>query len=177
MKNAYLLSGRPGVGKTTLVREVIAPYLARAGGFYTEEVRRRGQRQGFRLLTLDGRETVLASVQLKGPYRVGQYGVNLVALEQVAVPALRRAMMSSDLVVIDEIGKMELLSPSFPEAVLRAIQSGKPLLGTIMAAPHPFADGLRRHPQVQVIEVTEANRGAVRHQLEAWLEGCLAPKA
>jgi nucleoside-triphosphatase THEP1 len=91
------------------------------------------------------------------------------ALDRVGVAALRQALEESDLVVIDEIGKMELLSPQFKEAVMQAIDSGKKVLGTIMLNPHPFADEIKRHPEVEVLLLTRGNRPQVTNKVLDWL--------
>ncbi|MCX8127048.1 MAG: AAA family ATPase, partial [Dehalococcoidia bacterium] len=97
---AILITGKPGCGKTTLLRRAVAESGVAAGGFYTEEVREHGERQGFRIVTLDGRSAVLSYVGIRSPYRVGRYGVDLVALESVAVPAIYGAIAWSEVVVI-----------------------------------------------------------------------------
>lgn len=142
----------------------------RAGGFYTEEIRRQGVREGFRLVTLDGQEAILAHVDIGGPYRVGKYGVDLDSLEKVGVPALYRAAGDCDLVVIDEIGRMELFSDDFQKAVYRMIDRGQRILGTIMLSPNPWADTVKSHAQVEVVTVTRANSRQVLRQLLHWLE-------
>ncbi len=171
MGRALLLSGRPGVGKTTVVRTVVPRLGARAGGFYTEEVRERGQRTGFRLVTLDGKTGLLASIHTSGPYRVGKYGVNLHDLEQVGVAALWRAMQQPgvSVIVIDEIGKMELFSPAFREAVLAALNSQKVVLATVMARSPSWVDAIKARPGVSLLEVTRANREALPEQVLSWL--------
>ena len=108
MKQVYLLTGRPGTGKTSLIRQALARIKAKAGGFYTEEIRTRGIREGFRLVTLDGQDTILAHVSIKSPHRVSKYGVDIDSLDKVGVAALQRAAEECDLIVIDENGKMEL---------------------------------------------------------------------
>ncbi len=170
MKQVYLLTGRPGTGKTSLIKEVISELKIRAGGFYTEEIRTRGIRSGFRLVTLDGRQGILAHVEHKSPYRVGKYGVDINELERVGVAALERASRESDLVVIDEIGKMELLSVNFKGVVLKIIESGKRVLGTILIGPHPWADSLKEHPQVNLVTLTGTNHSEVLLDLRGWLE-------
>ena len=117
MKHVYLLTGRPGTGKTSLIKQVVAKTKGNAGGFYTEEVRSQGVRQGFRLVTLDGQHTILAHVNIHSPCRVSKYGVDIDSLNRVGVSSLRQAAKECDLVIIDEIGKMELYSASFREAV------------------------------------------------------------
>lgn len=170
MKPVYLLTGRPGTGKTSLIRQVVSGIKGSAGGFYTEEIRSQGTRLGFRLVTIDGQEAVLAHVGTSSRYRVGKYGVDVDSLDRVGVPVLQRAARQSDLVVVDEIGKMELFSAGFREAVWQIIGSGKKVLGTIMFNAHPWADDIKRQPQVNLVEVTRANYHQVLADLRHWLE-------
>jgi len=169
MASVYLLTGSPGTGKTTAIRQAIARSKAKAGGFYTEEIRSGGIRQGFRIITLDGQDAILAHVDNHSHYRVSKYGVDITNLDTIGVAAINRALKESDLIVIDEIGKMELFSPRFMEAVLKAIDSSKKVLGTIMLNPHPFADDIKRNLNVNVIELTRANHDQVLREIMDWL--------
>jgi nucleoside-triphosphatase len=171
MGRALLLTGRPGVGKTTIIRTVAGRLGASAGGFYTEEIREGGRRTGFRLVSLDGRTGTLASVNISSPCRVGRYGVHLRDLEQVGVKALLRAIQQPDVpvVVIDEIGKMELFSPAFRQATLTALDSAKAVLASVMAGPQPWVDAIKVRTDVTLIEVTRANRQALPEQIYRWL--------
>jgi nucleoside-triphosphatase len=169
MKQVYLLTGQPGTGKTSLIKQAIAGVKGRVCGFYTEEIRSQGIREGFRLVTLDGQTATLAHVNFKSPYRVSKYGVDIDSLDKVGVSALTQAAQECDLVVVDEIGKMELFSPKFREAVQNIISSGKRLLGTIMLSPNPYADAIKRQPQVNLITVTRANHQEVLKELRDWL--------
>jgi nucleoside-triphosphatase len=175
MKRALLLTGRPGTGKTALIKEALARTGVRAGGFYTEEIRTGGVREGFRIVTLDGQEAMLAHVDVRGPYRVSRYNVDTDALDTVGVSALRRALQESDLIIIDEIGKMELLSPRFREAVTEAINSDRKLLGTIMLNPHPFADQIKRRPEVELLPVTRDNHSEALTRVLDWLTAESSP--
>ncbi len=170
MKRVYLLSGGPGTGKTTIIKEVLRKFQGRAGGFYTEEIRGNGAREGFRIITLDGKSAILAHIDIKSPYHVGRYGVDIEALDRIGVSAIREAVKSSELVIIDEIGRMELFSPSFKEAVLEAIGSGKRVLGTIMLKSHPFSDEVKISPGVALISVARSNRNEVLGEVLGWLE-------
>ena len=169
MRRALLLTGKPGTGKTALIKEAIAKTKVRGGGFYTEEIRTGGIRQGFIITTLAGQEAILAHVNISSPYQVSKYKVDVDSLNRVGVSALRQALKESELIVIDEIGKMELLSPQFREAVTQAIGSAKKVLGTIMLNPHPFADGIKRRPEVRTLLVTRDNRDEVIGEILNWL--------
>lgn len=170
MGKTILLTGRPRVGKTTIIKDVARRLPGQAGGFYTEEMRERGRRQGFKIVTLDGREGVLAHVSIKSRMRVSKYGVKLTDLEGIGVAAIREAIAQKDYVVIDEIGKMELFSQAFKDVVWEAIHSGKPVLATITLASHPWADSVKALPQVTIIEVTQANRDGIAQQVLDSLE-------
>jgi len=168
MKRAYLLTGSPGTGKTTIIKEMLARSKKSAGGFYTEEIRVQGIRYGFRIVTLDGESATLAHINIHSPYQVSKYGVDLDGLERVAVPAIQRAVQKHDIVIIDEIGKMELFSECFRRAVIEAIHSEKLVLGTIMLKSHSWADKIKQYPAVELILVDRANRRQVLEQVLHW---------
>jgi nucleoside-triphosphatase len=153
-----LLTGRPGCGKTTLIQRVVNDLALQAGGFYTEEIRQRDVRVGFKVVTLDGKEAVFAHVNFKTSQRVGKYGLDLLKLELVGVAAVREAVHSRRLVVIDEIGPMELRSPIFCDAVNEAFESGVSILATITARSLPFTDAIKKLPDISLIEVRLDNR-------------------
>ncbi len=169
MQRVYLLTGRPGTGKTSLIKTVVAGLSGKAGGFYTEEIREQGRRLGFKLVTLDGQEATLAHANFHSRYRVSRYGVDVESLDRVGVAALKRAASECDLVVVDEIGKMELFSADFRETVLQIIAGGKRVLGAIMLSPDPWADAVKRQPQVKLVEVTRTNRQQVMGDARNWL--------
>jgi len=177
MGRVLLLVGRPGIGKTTVVKRVAEALGERAGGFYTEEIRGPGGRKGFRLVTLDGHEVVMAHVTLRGGGRprVGRYGVDVGAIERVGVAALRRAMEQDRIVIVDEIGKMELFCGPFKEAVLAAVGGPYAVVATAMAKPNPWVDALKAMPNVTLWEVTAENRDRLAGRVLEWLAGGRPP--
>ena len=163
-----LVTGPPGIGKTTLVLravELLRPLRLR--GFYTEEVRGHGGRTGFRLVTLDGRTAQLATAGGEDAARVGRYAVDVAALAAVC-DALEPAP-DADAIIVDEIGKMECLSPAFVRAARRALSSDVAVLGTVARAGGGFIAEAKRLPGVEVIALSREDRGRLPAELAARL--------
>jgi nucleoside-triphosphatase len=162
-----LVEGRPGAGKTTVAERLAE--LVDARGFVTRELREDSRRVGFVVEALGGGRAVLAHVELPGPPRVGKYGVDLEAFERVALPALAR-VREGDVVVVDELGKMELASERFVAAVERLLEQPLSLFATVHVFAHPFTDALKRRPDVEVVKLTRANRDRLPAELAARFE-------
>ncbi|XP_043452233.1 cancer-related nucleoside-triphosphatase isoform X2 [Prionailurus bengalensis] len=174
MARHVFLTGPPGVGKTTLIQkasEVLKSSGVPIDGFYTEEVRQAGRRIGFDVVTLSGTRGVLSRIGSEPPRgkrecRVGQYVVDLTSFEQLALPVLRNAGPGSGpgqrVCVIDEIGKMELFSQPFIQAVRQTLSTpGTVVLGTIpvpKGKPLALVEEIRNRNDVQVFSVTKENR-------------------
>ena len=171
MGRVILLTGRPGCGKTTLIRRVLEQYPRDAGGFYTQEIREGGIRKGFEIITLVGERGILAHVDIISSQRVGKYKLDLDTFERLAIPAVQGAVERGALVVIDEIGPMEIRSKVFREVVMQAIQSGAKVLGTIVKRSIPFTDGIKGMEGVEVIEVTLDNRREMEMAIVDMLRG------
>ena len=162
-----LISGRPGVGKTTLIQRTLEQLPGvEVGGFYTSEITQNGVRAGFSIKDFKGKEGLLAHVRLNGSNnRVGKYGVNVKDIDKIAVSAIRGALGKSDVLVIDEIGKMELCSRAFRRAVIQALDSDTPVLGTLQTSGDPFLERIRARPDLQIMAMTERNRDGLRREL------------
>lgn len=162
------ITGEPGIGKTTCIRRVVDALAARgigAGGMITNEMRDGTTRIGFEVRNLlTGQVGVLASVAHRGP-RVGKYGVNLSDLDAIGAAAIEKAISRAQLVVVvvvDEVGPMELCSVKFVSAVQRAIQSAKPILGSIHRnARHPVIDLIRSRQDVRKFTLDRSNRDRI----------------
>lgn len=160
-----LLTGLPGVGKTTLIRE-LAKRLAdyHPAGFYTEEILEQGGRKGFRLVSLDGCQLTLAHSGHKGLQRVGRYGVDVDGFERLLSELnLRRA--PSCVIIIDEIGKMECLSRRFTEEVRALLDSSRTIIATIALKGEGFIQQVKQRSDCRLITVTVENRNVLADSL------------
>jgi nucleoside-triphosphatase len=177
MNKNVLLTGLPGCGKTTLIQRVIAQLNVPLGGFHTQEMRVGGLREGFQMITFDAQEGILAHVKFPGPPRVGRYGVDLDALAAVGVASIQRAlhgdMPNNTLIVIDEIGPMEMFSAAFCQAVTAALDGDHPVFGSVVWRSKPFSDQVKARQDVTVIEVNPGNRDQLVTELLALLQAVM----
>ena len=160
MKNIFI-TGLPGIGKTTVIRKVLELCSElKFTGFYTSEIRENNIRKGFKICSISGRTGILAHENIKGPYRVGKYGVNLTDLEEVCVKEMRENS-AADVIVIDEIGKMEVFSDNFCRAVEEVLDSNNIVIGTISRKTGGFINKIYARDDVKIIEVTYSNRNSM----------------
>lgn len=156
----FLLTGDSGVGKTAILLDVLEELdkNVKAGGFVTRAIRSGKAGKGVQLTTLDGKQAVLASLNKKSTYKIGNYGIDMDVMNNLAVPSLAAALGTADLIVIDQIGKMECLSKEFRDITLRCIESAQPVLGTIQAFASPFINTLTNRDDIAVIPVDMSNK-------------------
>jgi nucleoside-triphosphatase len=172
-----LISGLPGCGKTTLIKK-LADELQEYGpaGFFTEEIRSHGTRKGFKLTSLDGQKTgTLAHVDIKGPHRVGKYGVDLEGFEQF-LGTLPLFDPRPRLVIIDEIGKMECLSARFCGLVATLLNEPAPVIATIALKAGGLIDEVKHRRDVHLYELTERNRDALLRDIAGLIRSLSASR-
>jgi len=170
LKRLFFITGAPGIGKTTVLLrtvEALKNMGFRVGGMLSREVRERGTRVGFEIVDFETEERGwLAHVNQPDGPQVSKYRVNLRDLETLGAVSIRNAVAKAQIVIIDEIGPMELFSPAFKEAAIQAINSDKPVLGVIHhRARDPLIDSIRTRDDAEIIEVTYANRGHIHNLL------------
>ena len=170
MKN-ILLTGAPGCGKTTIIKKVLEmlPEM-NAAGFFTEEIRKAKVREGFKITSLRGEEEIMARVDIKSSNRVGKYKVDVEAVENVGANSLIKGKASADIIIIDEIGKMEAFSELFKLSVLEALQSKKLVLGTLTKAKDKFFQDIKNREDVLIMEVTGKNRDKLPGEIVKLIE-------
>ena len=137
------------------------------------EVREDGARVGFTLEDIASSiPGILAHVNIRQGPRIGKYGVNLTDISRVGVSAIVNALSNADVVVIDEIGPMELCSTVFVDSVTSALRSTKPLIGTIHHnTSHPIVRSIKTSRFCEILEVTTTNRDQLPYLIQGKLEG------
>ena len=159
MKKNIFLTGAPSSGKTTVIRKVIEGLKFPANGFYTEEERVAGRRVGFLMKTLDGRQGHLAHQDQESDFHIRRYGVSIKNIETIAVSAI--APVNRNVIILDEIGKMECFSESFKKAAIHALDSPNIVLGTIAFGGDAFILNIKEREDLEIHEVTPDNRNSL----------------
>ncbi|MBC8382600.1 MAG: NTPase [Candidatus Cloacimonetes bacterium] len=165
MQKNILITGYPGVGKTTIINKIIKDLSCSIGGFYTHEMRENGRRTGFYITDFEGNQMIMASERSNSPYRVNKYGVNIDAFEKIGIPAMERALQNADLIVIDEIGRMEMFSPKFCDMLRIVFDSDKPLLAIIKKIDCELTKELKEREDIIIFEVTANNRDRISDEI------------
>ena len=152
-----LVTGPPQCGKTTLIERVTSRIGLPLTGFFTREIREKGRRRGFNVVTVGGTVGVLAHEDIRSRIKVGKYHVNLADLEAIAVPSMVPTT-AEEVIVIDEIGKMECHSGLFRNALIRALDSPNAVIGSIALRGGDFIRKIKDRADVEIVMVSEKNR-------------------
>lgn len=160
-----LITGPPGIGKTTLIKKLERELAdLRPVGFYTEEIRENGVRRGFELISLSGRRELLSHVDIRSPYRVSKYGVAIKSFEDFLdfIPFFDQG---AEIVIIDEIGKMECFSKKFEQLVEKLLDSEKVFISTIALKGSGFIAEVKKRNDVKLAEMSLANRDSLLSEI------------
>ena len=157
--NNVLVTGPPRSGKSTLIEKVVQSINRPATGFFTQELREKGRRVGFSITTLQGKTGVLAHQSIRSRFRVGKYGVNLEELDQIAVPSMLPSSLDQ-IVVVDEIGKMECFSRLFKETLIKVLSSDNLVIGSVAIKGDRFIQSIKERDDVSLVFITEKTRDA-----------------
>ncbi|MDH5733716.1 MAG: NTPase [Candidatus Bathyarchaeota archaeon] len=168
MTHIIFITGQPGIGKTSVLLKIIEVLKKRGylvGGMISQEKREMGIRIGFEIIDIStAQRGWLARVaQSNGP-RVGKYRVNLDDLKRIGASSILNAIDETDVIVIDEVGPMELFSPAFKQAVIQALKSNKTILGTIHHRAHDsLVNNIRSRKDAEILDVTYENRNTLHN--------------
>ena len=157
-----LLMGLPGCGKTTALIQIANTLKhKKVAGFYTQEIREATIRKGFRWRRLDGTEGILAHIDIKSPFKVGKYRVDIAGFEKSVVPILDADRTNAELFIIDEIGKLECFSEKFVAAIRRLFASDKSVLATVAQKGAGLISEIKSYPGTKLFNLTHQNRAKI----------------
>lgn len=160
-KKNILITGAPGVGKTTLIRKFAGELNDfQPVGFFTAEIREHGTRKGFELISLSGNKGILSHINIKSPYRVGKYNVNLKGFEAF-LDALPLRSDSVNLIIIDEIGKMECFSNYFINITREILDSTKVFLATVSLNGSGLIEEIKKRDDIELFVLRKDNRNSL----------------
>lgn len=158
IKNIFL-TGAPSSGKTTVIKKVIKRLPLPSKGFYTEEEKKEGRRVGFLMRTLDGKTGYLAHQDIVSDFHIRRYGVSIENIENIAVNSI--IPIENNIIILDEIGKMECFSGAFKDAAVTALDSSNIVIGTITFGGGDFILEVKKRKDIEIIEVNEGNRNSL----------------
>ena len=153
-----LLTGLPGCGKTTAIMQIVGSlHNKKLTGFYTQEIRQNKRRTGFRWIGFDGSAGTLAHVDMKSPFKVGRYGVDIRGFDESVVPLLDVRRSNAKLFIIDEIGRIECFSRQFVRAVQTLLASEKAVLATVAQKGHGLIAQVKTYPDIKILTLNRSN--------------------
>ena len=176
------ITGLPGVGKTYTIKK-ISKSLEKHGytvqGMITEPIMENDERQGFYVENWQtGEKDVFAHKEFETKDKVGEYGVKTKILEKIGIPAIKEAIEKEEIhiIIVDEIGKMEMLSDEFCETVIAGLNSDKPIMVTLHKKSRtPLLQDIRRRNDMRILEVTAVNRNLLPYKIEKIMADKLPP--
>ncbi|QOR35180.1 AAA family ATPase [Clostridium sp. 'deep sea'] len=166
MKKKIFITAKPRTGKSTAIKKVV-DLIGKENcyGFYTEEIRIDGKREGFKIITMDGREGILASTRSESKVRLSRYGLELDTFEELCISSITNLPNTDKLIIIDEVGPIQMFSESFKKTLIEVIKEPNPIIGTIFFKDHPWIDEFKNRAEVSLIEITFDNRDEIPKKL------------
>jgi len=153
-----LITGEPGIGKSTVVRKIIEELKPlKPVGFYTEEIRTKGTRVGFQAISIDGRRRNLAHIDMRSNIVVGKYRVGVYGFEKF-LDMLELTGCDGRIVIIDEIGKMECMSRRFREVVCELLEQNRIVVATVAQEGQGLIENVKRRDDITLFEMNRRNR-------------------
>jgi nucleoside-triphosphatase len=171
IRNLFL-TGPPSSGKTTVIKKVQAKLDRKATGFHTEEIKKHNKRVGFLMKTLDNKEGLLGHEDIKSRFHIRRYGISIENVETLAIPSII-PKSEDEIIIIDEIGKMECFSEKFCDAATKALNAPNVVLGTIAVGGTDFIRKVKERKDIKIYEVTAQNRNELPKQLIEAIEKLL----
>ncbi len=164
-----LITGLPKAGKTTLIKKIVQKLNRPVAGFYTGDIREENIRVGFSLTTFSGQKGILSHVNISSRYSISRYKVNLKDLEDIGVKEIEEGLKTDKMIIVDEIGKMELFSEKFKQIILKCLEAPNDFLATIVQKGNFFTGQIKNRKGVQLFRLDASNRASLEKEILALL--------
>lgn len=164
-----LITGLPKSGKSTLLESLVSRYNGMAQGFITREIKNGDKRTGFEIVTSNGEHVLLAQTEVETDFPVGRF----FAMPNNISKAIKSIsdFGSADLLYIDEIGQMQLLSAEFKTLLSSYLNSDRTFLASVSRVyESDEIEFLISHKDSLLFSLTESNRGKVEEAMNAVLQ-------
>lgn len=169
MRKNILITGLPGIGKTTLIKQLLYNLEKyKPVGFYTEEIRHEGERKGFQLVSLGGDKSILAHVFIESQYHIGKYKVDINSFDSF-LDSLDILHTKNNPIIIDEIGKMECLSTKFVKMIIEILDSKNIVIATIAHTDGGIKGKIKEREDVQLFKMSLENRDTLENEIIEFL--------
>ena len=166
MSNKVFITAKPRTGKSTAIDKIIDLIgKENCSGFYTEEIRVDGRREGFKIFTLDGREGILASTSSESEVRLGKFGIELETFEELCLSSIKDISKEKNYLIIDEVGPMQMFSEEFKLLLIEVLSGAKSVIGTVFYDNHPWIDDFKLREEIKIVEITMENRDELPSQI------------
>lgn len=160
------LTAKPRTGKSTAIKKIVSEIgKDKCVGFITEEIKEEGKRVGFKIITMDGREGVLASITTISDVRLSRYGIDIKTFEDLCISTISNIEDSNKIIIIDEVGPIQMFSERFKKALIEALGNSNDIIGTVFFDQHPWIDGFKEIEGVKLINVTVENRDEIPNMI------------
>lgn len=170
MRKNILITGLPGIGKTTLIKQLLYKLEKYTpAGFYTEEIRHEGERKGFQLVSLEGKKSILAHVFIESPHHIGKYKVDVHGFDSF-LDSLDIFNSASRPIIIDEIGKMECMSTKFVKLIVDILDSNNTVIATIAHTDGGIKGKIKEREDVQLFKMNLENRDTLEDEIIEYLK-------
>ncbi len=170
------ITGLPNSGKTYALLRVIDMLKEEnlsIGGMMDEPLSDGRRKVGFTVKNLfTGESQIFADTETESKIMIGKIGVDLQKFEEIAIPAIKEACEKCDVIIIDEVGKIEVESQLFIDTVKEALDVNKPMILTLhKKSRNPLLQDIRRRDDVRILEVTPTNRNLLPYKIIRLMNG------
>lgn len=161
-----LIVGERGVGKSTLIRRVLAELDRPVSGFETKkETALATEEKGSPVYIYDaGKPHIHTEENLLGWCKNKRFDSRIEVFDRYA-PKLRTPVPAGSIILLDELGFMESQAKEFCAAVLELLDGDVPVIAAVKYKDTAFLQEVRSHPKAKCFWIDAQNRDALYEEV------------